>query len=186
MKDKLVNKDGTAISSSVTLRTDVAKPMLGPRAGTVNLTTDMEEVNITTSGGLGFSTAGSKVPYAGQISADLDFITTLYPNAVANMRSRMKSLGHKEWNHLPLWMKTIQLSGKAPLGFVLAVPICYCKPGTSALLRKRISDKGLIFRNIDFIVDRYLISKSKVTPAKFTGDGSTTTCLLYTSPSPRD
>ena len=178
MKDKLVNKDGTAISSSVTLRTDVAKPMLGPRAGTVNLTTDMEEVNITTSGGLGFSTAGSKVPYAGQISADLDFITTLYPNAVANMRSRMKSLGHKEWNHLPLWMKTIQSSGKAPLGFVLAVPICYCKPGTSALLRKRISDKGLIFRNIDFIIDRYLISKSKVTPAKFTGDGSTTTFQL--------
>ena len=98
-------------------------------------------------------TAGSKVPYAGQISADLDFITTLYPNAVANMRSRMKSLGHKEWNHLPLWMKTIQSSGKAPLGFVLAVPICYCKPGTSALLRKRISDKGLIFRNIDFIIE---------------------------------
>ena len=178
MKDKLVNKDGTAISSSVTLRTDVAKPMLGPRAGTVNLTTDMDDVNITTSGGLSFSTAGSKVPYAGQISADLDFITTLYPNAVANMRSRMKDLGHKEWNHLPLWMKTIQSSGKAPLGFVLAVPICYCKPGTSALLRKRISDKGLIFRNIDFIVDRYLISKSKVTPAKFTGDGSTTTFQL--------
>ena len=178
MKDKLVNKDGTAISSSVTLRTDVAKPMLGPRAGTVNLTTDMDDVNITTSGGLSFSTAGSKVPYAGQISADLDFMATLYPNAVANMRSRMKSLGHKEWNHLPLWMKTIQSSGKAPLGFVLAVPICYCKPGTSALLRKRISDKGLIFRNIDFIVDRYLISKSKVTPAKFTGDGSTTTFQL--------
>ena len=35
-----------------------------------------------------------------------------------------------------------------------------------------------LFRNIDFIVDRYLISKSKVTPAKFTGDGSTTTFQL--------
>ena len=178
MTDKLVNNDGTAISSSVSLRTDVAKPMLGPRAGTVNLTTDMDDFNITTSSGLSFSTSGSKVPYAGQISADLDYMATLYPNAVANMRSRMKTLGHKEWDHLPLWMKTTQSGSKAPLGFVLAVPICYCKPGTSALLRKRISDKGLIFRNIDFIVDRYLISKSKVTPAKFTADGSTTTFQL--------
>ena len=178
MTDKLVNNDGTAISSSVSLRTDVAKPMLGPRAGTVNLTTDMDDFNITTSGGLSFSTAGSKVPYAGQISADLDYMATLYPNAVANMRSRMKTLGHKEWDHLPLWMKTTQSGDLAPLGFVLAVPICYCKAGTSALLKKRITDKGLIFRNIDFIVDRYLVSKSKVTPAKFTGDGSTTTFQL--------
>jgi len=178
MKDKLVNKDGIAISSSVSLRTDVAKPMLGPRAGTVNLTTDGNNVNITTSSGLSFSTAGSKVRYTGNITADLDYIATLYPNAVANMRSRMKTLGHKEWDHLPLWMKTTQSDSKAPLGFVLAVPICYCKVGTSALLKKRISDKGLIFRNIDFIVDRYQISKSKITPASFTGDNSTTTFEL--------
>ena len=178
MTDKLVNNDGTAISSSVSLRTDVAKPMLGPRAGTVNLTTDMDDFNITTSSGLSFSTSGSKARYAGNITADLDYMATLYPNAVANMRSRMKTLGHKEWDHLPLWMKTTQSDGLAPLGFVLAVPICYCKAGTSALLKKRIKDKGLIFRNIDFIVDRYQISKSKVTPAKFTADGSTTTFQL--------
>jgi hypothetical protein len=152
--------------------------MLGPRAGTVNLTTDMDDFNITTSGGLSFSTAGSKARYTGNITADLDYMATLYPNAVANMRSRMKTLGHKEWDHLPLWMKTTQSGDLAPLGFVLAVPICYCKAGTSALLRKRISDKGLIFRNIDFIVDRYQVSKSKITPTKFTADGSTTTFLL--------
>ena len=178
MTDKLVNNDGTAISSSVSLRTDVAKPMLGPRAGTVNLTTDIDNENITTSSGLSFSTSGSKARYTGNITADLDYMATLYPNAVANMRSRMKTLGHKEWDHLPLWMKTTQSDGLAPLGFVLAVPICYCKAGTSALLKKRISDKGLIFRNIDFIVDRYQINKSKVTPAKFTADGSTTTFQL--------
>jgi hypothetical protein len=178
MKDKLVNKDGTAISSSISLRTDVAKPMLGPRAGTVNLTTDMDDFNITTSSGLSFSTSGSKARYTGNITADLDYMATLYPNAVANMRSRMKTLGHKEWDHLPLWMKTTQSGDLAPLGFVLAVPICYCKAGTSALLKKRITDKGLIFRNIDFIVDRYQVSKSKITPTKFTGDGSTTTFLL--------
>jgi len=178
MKDKLVNNDGTAISSSVSLRTDVAKPMLGPRAGTVNLTTDMDDFNITTSSGLSFSTSGSKARYTGNITADLDYMATLYPNAVANMRSRMKTLGHKEWDHLPLWMKTTQSGDLAPLGFVLAVPICYCKAGTSALLKKRITDKGLIFRNIDFIIDRYQVNKSKITPAKFTADGSTTTFQL--------
>ena len=178
MTDKLVNNNGTAISSSVSLRTDVAKPMLGPRAGTVNLTTDMDDFNITTSSGLSFSTAGSKARYTGNITADLDYMATLYPNAVANMRSRMKTLGHKEWDHLPLWMKTTQPDGLAPLGFVLAVPICYCKPGTSALLKKRIIDKGLIFRNIDFIIDRYQINQSKVTPATFTADGTTTAFVL--------
>ncbi len=124
MKDKLVNNDGTAIGTSVTLRTDVAKPMLGPRTGTVNLTADADEVNVTTSSGLSLSTSGSKVRYANQLTADLDYIATLYPNAVENMRSRMKTLGHKECDHLPLWLRTPQTEPGAPLGFVLAVPIC--------------------------------------------------------------
>jgi hypothetical protein len=75
-------------------------------------------------------------------------------------------------------MKTTQPDGLAPLGFVLAVPICYCKPGTSGLIKKRITDKGLIFKNIDFIVDRYQISRSKVTPTTFTADGTTTAFVL--------
>ena len=79
-------------------------------------------------------------------------IETLYPNAVANMRSRMKELGHKEYTHLPLWMRTPQTDTGSPLGFVLAVPICYTKPGKSALVKKRIEDKAINFKNIDVIV----------------------------------
>ena len=90
----------------------------------------------------------------------------------------MKSLGHKEWTYLPLWMRTTQSGDLGPLGFVLAVPICYCKPGKSALVKKRIEDKKLEFKNIDFIIDKYKITRSKVTPAQFTGDGSTTTFVL--------
>ena len=104
--------------------------------------------------------------------------SSVFPNALENMRTRMKELGHKEWTHLPLWMKTTQEGDLAPLGWVPASVICYCKPGTSALLKKRIDDKGLIFRNIDFVVDRYRVNKSVVTPAKFTGDGSTKTFEL--------
>jgi hypothetical protein len=94
------------------------------------------------------------------------------------MRSRMKSLGHKEWDYLPLWMKTTQVGGLAPLGYVMAVPICYCKPGTSELIKKRIKDKKLEFKNIKFTIDRYLVSNSVVTPEEFTADGSTTAFIL--------
>ena len=163
VKDNLVNNQGVAVSNAITLRDELTTQILGPRASTMNTTTDRDVYEITTDGGLSFSISGSKVRFANQLSADLGFVTKLYPNAVANMRSRMKSLGHKEWTYLPQWMRTTQEGDLAPLGFILAVPICYCKPGTSALIKKRIEDKKLNFKNISFIV-----------------------CLLYTSPSPRD
>ena len=173
IKDDLENSKGESISSSIALRDAVVKPMLGPRASSMNATTDYMDYEVTTDGGLSFSTAGSKVRFANQLSADLGFIETVYPNAVANMRSRMKSLGHKEWDFLPLWMKTTQAGDLAPLGFVKAVPICYCKPGTSALVKKRIQDKKLEFKNIAFTIDRYIVTNSKVATQTFTGDGST-------------
>ena len=178
IKDNMVNKDGVAVSSSIKLRDVVTKPILGPRASSMNATTDYMDYEVTTDGGLAFSTSGSKVRYANQLSADLGFIETIYPNAVANMRSRMKSLGHKEWDYLPLWMKTTQVGGLAPLGYVMAVPVCYCKPGTSALVKKRIEDKVLDFKNIAFTIDRYMVSTSKVATETFTGDGVTTSFVV--------
>ena len=100
-------------------------------------------------------------------------VTTIRPNAVENMRDRIKTLGHDEWTFLPLWMKTEQAGAKGPLGYIKAVPILYCKPGTSAKFKKRIEDLKLEFKNIDFIIDRYIVSNSKVSPSTFTGDGST-------------
>jgi hypothetical protein len=178
MKDTMANSKGESVASSIKLRDAIVKPVLGPRASSTNATTDYEEYEITTDGGLSFSTSGSKVRYANQLSADLGTITHLYPNAVANMRSRIKSLGHKEYTYLPLWMRTTQSDTLAPLGYVMAVPICYCKPGTSARLKKRIEDKQLEFKNIQFTMDRYAVSKNVVAPEVFTADGSTTTFEL--------
>jgi len=178
VKDNLENADGQAVSSSINIRNDVVKPVLGPRASSATATADYVDYEITTDGGISFSISGSKVRYANQLSADLGFIQNLYPNAVANMRSRMKSLGHKEWDYLPLWMKTTQQGELAPLGFVKAVPICYCKPGTSALIKKRIEDKNLKFKDIKFIVDRYIISKSKVATETFTADGTSSSFVV--------
>ena len=178
IKDQLENKAGESVSSAVTLRSAVTKPLLGPRASSMNATADYLDYEVTTDGGLSFSTSGSKVRYATQLSADLGFIETVYPNAVANMRARMKSLGHKEWDYLPLWMKTTQSGDLAPLGYVKAVPICYCKPGTSALVKKRIEDKSLNFKNIAFTIDRYLVNKSKAATETFTADGTTTSFVV--------
>jgi hypothetical protein len=178
IKDTLVNNNGESVSRSVNLRSDIAKPVLGPRASSMNATADYVDYEITTDGGLSFSTSGSKVRYANQLSADLDFVNTIYPNAVANMRLRMKSLGHKEWDYLPLWMKTTQSGDLAPLGYVTAVPICYCKPGKSALIKKRIEDKNLNFKNIAFTIDRYVVSKSTLATQTFTGDGSTSSFVV--------
>ena len=178
VKDNMVNNDDISVASSINLRNIISKPILGPRASSMNATADYVDYEVTTDGGLSFSTSGSKVRYANQLSADLGFIETVYPNAVANMRSRMKSLGHKEYDYLPLWMKTTQAGALAPLGYVMAVPICYCKPGTSALVKKRIEDKNLKFKNISFIIDRYIVSKSKVATESFTGDGSTASFVV--------
>ena len=104
--------------------------------------------------------------------------TTIRPNAVENMRDRIKALGHDEWTYLPLWMKTEQAGLQGPLGYTKAVPILYCKPGTSGKLKKRIEDLNLDFKKILFIIDRYSVSTSKVSPSTFTGDGSTLTFTL--------
>tara|TARA_B100001057_G_scaffold263280_2_gene263449 strand:+ start:6916 stop:9429 length:2514 start_codon:yes stop_codon:yes gene_type:complete len=171
--DDLVGSDGVAIGADVAIGTTVRKPLLGPTVSTVDITADMEVFEFTHQSGLAFSASGSKVRFANQLSADLDFVTTLFPNAVANMRSRIKSLGHKEWDYLPLWMKTTQAGDLAPLGYVKAVPVCYCKPGKSGLVKKRIEDKVLNYKNISFTIDRYVVSNSKVATDTFTADGTT-------------
>ena len=99
--------------------------------------------------------------------------TTIKPNAVENMRERIKALGNDEWTYLPLWMKTEQEGQQGPLGFVKAVPILYCKAGTSAKLIKRIKDLKLDFKNIQFIIDRYITNRNKVDPQTLIADGTT-------------
>ena len=99
--------------------------------------------------------------------------TTIRPNAVENMRDRIKALGNDEWTYLPLWMQTEQIDKNGPLGFVQAVPILFCKPGTSAKFKKRITNLNLDFKKIQFIIDRYIVARSKVDPKTFTADGTT-------------
>jgi len=80
-----------------------------------------------------------------------------FPNSISLWRQRLKSVGSTERNYLPLWMRSIQPGTKEELGFVLAVPICYCKTGTSADIVLNIEHSGFDFKTLDYTADRYII-----------------------------
>ena len=60
IKDQLVNKNGIAVSSSIKLRDAVTKPLLGPRASTMNATADYVDYEVTTDGGFLLALRGLK------------------------------------------------------------------------------------------------------------------------------
>ena len=80
-----------------------------------------------------------------------------FPNSITNWRQRIKQIGATERNYLPLWMRSIQPGSNQELGFVLSVPICYCKVGTSADILLNIKHSGFNFKVIDYTADRYII-----------------------------
>ena len=179
MVDNLVNNEGVSVPKSITLRTDIRRPLLGPVADVTRITTDnYDDYTVTTDGGLSFSISGSKIRYAHPLSADLGTFEKLFPNAIDNMRSVMKNLGQKEFVHLPLWMRTVQDGSGVPLGYKPAIVLAYCKPGQSALVRRRILDKEIDFKKIFFRIDRYVVNAGRVDTGTITPDGSTRTFVL--------
>lgn len=80
-----------------------------------------------------------------------------YPASVSIWRDKISTVGSTERNYLPLWMRSVQDAAKQELGFVLAVPICYCNPGTSADILLNIKFSGFDFKDLDYSVDRYII-----------------------------
>ena len=174
MKDNLINNAGTSISSEITLRQDINKPRIGALADANKIKADFDIYDVTTDGGLSFSVAGSKIRYANLLTADLGNFEKLFPNSVVNMRSRIKSLGQREYVHLPLWMRTSQDGSGVPLGYKMAIVLAYCNPGESGKVRKRILDKNIDFKKINFVIDRYRTDINFVDTGTITTDGSTT------------
>jgi hypothetical protein len=93
---------------------------------------------------------------------------------IKDMRSHIKELGEKEYVHLPLWMRTSQDDSGVPLGYTMAIVIAYCKPGRSGLVKKRIQDKVIDFKKLNFKIDRYTTDINLVDTGTITPDGSTT------------
>jgi len=84
---------------------------------------------------------------------------TYYPNSITNWQERLKIVGLSERNYLPLWMRSIPSGSKEELGYVLCVPLCFCKVGTSATILENIRVLSQFdFKSIDFTVDRFTIT----------------------------
>jgi hypothetical protein len=80
-------------------------------------------------------------------------------NNVNNWQTRFSQVGLSERNYLPLWMRSIQTGSKAQLGYVLAVPLCFCKVGTSSTILNNIQYiSGFDFKTLDYTVDRFTIT----------------------------
>lgn len=80
-----------------------------------------------------------------------------YPNSITNWRNRLKQVGARERNYLPLWMRSIPAGEKEEIDYVLAIPLCYCHVGTADKILLNIKFSEFDFKNIDYTVDRYII-----------------------------
>jgi hypothetical protein len=90
--------------------------------------------------------------------------TSIYPSSITNWQNDIKNWQDDsgnglatERNYLPLWMRSIQPGTKRELGFTLAAPICFCKPGYADDIILNIKNNGFNFKQLDYTVDRYTI-----------------------------
>ncbi len=93
-------------------------------------------------------------------SAQNDYLA--YPNAMENMRNRLKSaIGEAilERLVLPEWMQSKQ-EDDSILGWTLAVPIVYCKPGTSKKIKYLLEQRSIDLKSVSFEVDRYILDNN--------------------------
>ena len=97
------------------------------------------------------------VDSTGYSASDPNF-GTYYPNSITNWQTRLSEVGLTERNYLPLWMRSIQTGTKQQLGYILAVPLCFCKPGTSSTILSNIEFSGFEFNQLDYTVDRFTIN----------------------------
>jgi len=75
----------------------------------------------------------------------------------SNIRDELREIGKTERDFLPLWMRTAQEGSLQELGFTLAVPLAYCKPGTADAILSAIRVSEFDFRQFDLEVDRFVI-----------------------------
>lgn len=97
-------------------------------------------------------------------------VNRYFPNSISNWQNRLRqTTDHfdnngnsvpalSERNYLPLWMRSIPNGSKSQLGYILAVPLCFCKPGTSSKIVLNIKNSEFNFNIVDYTVDRFIIS----------------------------
>ena len=97
------------------------------------------------------------------VDSDIPFVSDadhqrIFPNSVKNMRKRIRDVGQRDRDFLPLWMRTIQEGQPTELGYTKALVLCYCHPGQSRTVYNNILRSNFIFSNLDFEADRVVVN----------------------------
>jgi len=102
-------------------------------------------------------------PKTNTIKADSDAVKVSqtkdrvrYRSSIEHIRDNIEKIGLKERNFLPLWMRSPQ-DQLQELDYVTAIPVCYCKPGTSEVILNNIKNYGFDTKNINYDIDRYIV-----------------------------
>jgi hypothetical protein len=97
-----------------------------------------------------------------RVDSDIPFVSDrdhqrIFPNSIKNMRSRIRSVGDRDRELLPLWMRSIQDQASFEKGYTKALLLCFANPGFAELVVARIKASKFNFKSIDFLADRYII-----------------------------
>jgi hypothetical protein len=112
-------------------------------------------------------------PKANTIKADSDAVkisqntdSVKYISSIEHMRDNIKSIGQTSLEYLPLWMRTPQ-TGYQALGYVSAIPLCFCLPGKGDEIIERIKESTFNFKQLNIELDRYIITNTEDGTEKF-------------------
>lgn len=103
-----------------------------------------------------------------KVDSDIPFVSDsdhqrVFPNSIKNMRSRIRSLGDRDRDFLPLWMRSIQSTAQFELGYTKALVLCFCNPGKSQNILTRIKGKtNFASRGEWNNIDGYIIGDSVI------------------------
>jgi hypothetical protein len=157
----------TASTIPVYLRSGVVQV---PAAGQLEIINQSGLITVIRSQATTTNTSGDPMrfrPTTPPITADSNAIKSSqskdilrYISNISNMRQRISEVGDNERQYLPLWMRTNQGSNIEEINYVTAMPICYCKPGTSTLVKENIINNGFDFKTIDYEIDRFIIDST--------------------------
>jgi len=65
----------------------------------------------------------------------------IFPNSIRNMRRRLRDVGDRNREFLPLWMRSIQDQATYELGYTKCLVICYANPGQGEEILRKIRSK---------------------------------------------
>lgn len=134
------------------------------KTSNTNIAVTVDQTNVYNTGPFDQETAywHPPDPFFAPVDSDFIFAGDSYtswksPSSITLWRRRIKELGLRDRNYLPLWMRTVQPGSVVELDYTLSAPICYCKPGYSKDILLNIKNANFDFTKIDYEIDRYII-----------------------------